>query len=915
MNAQEAAKIVDSGSYEGQDLDVLYQALQNDSRYSEQVKKLLLEMEYQLTRNRTKLYEAAIASSYLDEMNEEVSLDEDSMRKLEHIDFTETKSINGKTANVMVNKAQGEKVRKMIEDAARIETMSELRGMTSPESKAAQAFRAAGTIEEKRAIFEKTLHTNIDCAIVNMVLGADTYKRYAEGKAKCKNEDEAKAYLKNFANSLGKEVQSKFALVQQLGKKGEIKGKKGIVRIRLGMENAAAYCSGVWVRAGENLQVYKKNIADRIAQIDKKVSFLAGNGLERVKKNWDQLKSDNANLCDANNKRLAQKLERLEQNGKVVFGKVWDVTKKVAQAAWNNRRQILADTGAAMAYSAALGVGGSVALGAGVAYAGYTVWRRVIKPWKEQKKSGKPLDAKFWVKAAAGVGAAWLSFDIANHIAGMQNLADTALTQAAAEVAKARAARIAVATGGAVAGNAAGAVQAAISGDKKAVKSELKQLAFTAALSGLTVWATSYIGGDHGAETETPNHRDTPSVENSDTARATAPVDSLEMNTPSDTTDVNAPVDSLETRATADSVALRTPVDSTEMNTPSDTTDVNAPADTTDHATPVAEEQNSGAQTAEYDDYPWDFPDHNPEDSGITDKQFENLRKIIMSHADGDETVLDRMYHNAAANAEALSPDPNNPLTPEQVLFKFFRAGAWTAHEGGKGWGWVESGALKGELSAIWKAIGCGDEIDAAMLGKVKVLMGSVDKYGHLTNNIFESHPEFEKDYDFDEQGRMLGYSNKVLVGSSGDCHDGKLHWEEAAGREKVIDHTEEAPQPVTEPKTEVVHEPVARTSLGDREIVHEENAAVAEQVKEVVTEEPQKQEINIPVGVLHDESSQAGINGADVHERVSRGEDVGDVAAHKAALKGVARRMASKGALTQEELRALQEKLSSNTK
>jgi len=838
MKAEIAAKIVKDRSFDGQDLDELYEALHNNSEYAAEFSKLLQYLESQVLLDMKKLQDVGFAAEYLDKLDAApAELDQETITKLNSLEFTEPREVKGKAFDAKISsKAKQQKILDSIVGAARMRTLSELRGMNSPESIDAKRFRLAKDDEERKAIYNQTLKENIDSAITIMALGNDVSEQFNSlhsQLANMENEQEREKVQKEFFNNLSADVKKKFAAVSDLGKTAGAK-------LRIGLADAAAYCTSVYVRSTEELKSYKDHINNRFDKIERNVQRLP-NMASHGKEVWENGKEHLRNLFTRCDEHLSLGLDKMQRTGKVVFGNLWDITKKVAKGAWENKYKIAADTGAAMAYSAVLGSGlGAVAtVAAGAAYGGYVLWRRVVQPARDYKKKDKKLDAKFWVKAVAGVGAAYLSFDIANSVANSKDLVGAALTQAMDNVAKERAKRVALTTAGAISANVAGVIQAAVEGDKKQTKAELVQTVFTVGLSGLTAWISSHLGGgDHAASQENAND----SGGNED---AQLPETSPE-NGSEEIDHENTPEGTLPGE---DGNAL--PEEGSEENAPMPEPEV---------------------------EYPWDFPDQNPEDSGITDAQFENLRRIIMRHSNGDETVLNRMYHNAAANAAQFSLDPENPMTPEQLLFKFFRASAWTNHERANGWAFSETGAFGKELKALFGVLSCGDQMDSKLADRATAVLYTIRSNGSMdAKSAFALCPELEKYNDVAADGSIVGKTDAVLIGMHNDpCTEGK---------EVQFGHAPAPAPKVVVKEEEVVINETERENVGDtsreRMIERRDETPIQEtaltRAAPVVPSAPTAPELpKIGIGTSSLEGEDAGLKGATLAEQTKSGADVG---------------------------------------
>lgn len=885
MTPEIAAKIVEDGSFSGQDLDELYDALYGKKEYAALFSKLLIRIEDQVQLNMKNLQDAALAARSLEKLDAEAAqkevFDEESLQKLNNLAFTEKKEIKGKVGNFEITgKARRQDTLDMVKSAVRMATLTELRGMTPGESAAARDFRRAGSEEEKRRIYQQTLKSNLDYALIEMALGHETVEQIQQVADKDLTGEEAEKEYGKLLGGTSKAFKDTFEAIGKLGKKGKnADGKEGIVKLRVGQENAAAYCARVLVQSEGTLKSYKKDIANRVSRIESYLGRLASKESEKTKKVWNEGKESILNAFVQSNLALEKSFAVLEEKGRKACGAIWEVAKKTAQSAWDNRKQIATDIGAAMGYSAALGSGmtGLIIVGA-AGYAGYTVWRRVIKPYKELKSKGKPVDAKFIIKASTGVIAAVLSGG-AGVVAG--GLSHSAGSVVAEQLAATRLTRALVTSGGAVSANLAGAAQAAMSGDKKTRNQELRSAALVALTSLGTAWLSSRISewwhGNSGHE------------------------DALNNGSAGQQTDVShsggerqadAPVDSSDTGNADTNTGV-------EDNQDNSGIEDNQPAD---------DQSNSDTATPETD-YPWDFPDENPANSGITDDQFENLRRIMGKYSAGDEEVMDRMYHNAAANAAALSVDADNPLTPEQVLFKFFRASAWTNHERSNGWAFSETGAFGKELKAIFDTLGCDDEMSAEMQTRAAAVLGTIRSNGSMdAAAAFKLCPELAKYNEVAADGSIAGKTDAVLVGMHKDpCAEDKEVEFAHSGARQVQHEVEHEPE-VEEVQREVQREEIGDTSQEDRYINREEAAPVVEKV--TTRAAAPVQEENIGIGVGSNEGDDNGLAGAQDAAEVAAGKDVGDYQGNSGSIRRMARKLLKIGGISESQHAAINSKL-----
>lgn len=889
MTPEVAAKIVEDGSFSGQDLDELYDALYGKEEYAALFSKLLVRIEDQVQLNMKNLQDAAIAAKSLERLDAEAAqkevFDEESLQKLNNLVFTEKKEIKGKVGNFEITgKARRQDTLDMVKSAVRMATLTELRGMTPGESAAARDFRRATSEEEKRRIYQQTLKSNLDYALIEMALGHETVEQVQQVADKDLTAEEAEKEYGKLLGRTSKAFKDAFETIGNLGKKGKnAGGKEGIIKLRVGQENAAAYCARVLVQSEGTLKSYKKDIANRVSRIESYIGRLVSKESEKTKKVWNEGKEGILTAFAQSNDALEKGLAVLEEKGRKACGLVWNMAKKAAQSAWDNRKQIATDVGASMGYAAALGsgVGALIVVGA-AGYAGYTVWRRVIKPYKEQKSKGLPIDAKFIIKASTGVVAAVLVAGTGYAVAS--NISHSVGSTFAQQLAATRLTRTLVTSGGAVTANLAGAAQAAIQGDKKTRNQELRNAALVGLISVGTVWLSSRISEWWHGDSD---HKD--ALDNSSADRQT------------------------DTQHSDGGHQTDAPVDNSGTGNTHTGADANTGTEDNQDNSGIEDNQSAGDQSnshtaAPETDYPWDFPDENPANSGITDSQFENLRRIMGKYSAGDEEVMDRMYHNAAANAAALSVDADNPLTPEQVLFKFFRASAWTNHERSNGWAFSETGAFGKELKAIFDALGCDDKMSAEMQARAAAVLGTIRSNGSMdAAAAFKLCPELEKYNEVAADGSIVGKTDAVLIGMHKDpCADGKEVEFAHSGTPRVQHEVEHEPK-VEEVQREVQREEVGDTSQEDRYIDREEPEPVAEKVSTRAAPEPEE---NIGIGVGHNEGGDAGLAGAQDAAQVAAGKNVGDYQGKSGSIRRMAKKLLKAGGISESQHAAINSRL-----
>ena len=444
---------------------------------------------------------------------------------------------------------------------------------------------------------------------------------------------------------------------------------------------------------------------------------------------------------------------------------------------------------AAAGFAATVATGGTAALVGGAAYAAYTVGRRVIyEAYKQKKehpdKSYKEIytNGKFLTKAAFSVGAAAVSWGIASTAASVG--ADVA-TQTAAEVAKQLAAqkmaKRAVTVAGSVTGNIVGVATAK---DAEERKREWKSLGMSALGAAVTMFVAEACSDAHAGEnTVSLGHGGDESLSEHQI---------VEQGNKADR-------DSLLTQKRENES------DSLLVNK-GDTTQVD-----TSVANKVTTENSSvqAEQTTDVDNFEMkDFPEQWNENMGISRRQFETLKSWYDKLDTTDGAGMDRFYSHAAHYAAELSVDADNPMTAEQVLFKFSRLAAITSVKSGE-FGTIGTGSLGKQLEDIYHLLGCGDQLTAEQMETARKTLDicTLNEAGRAdgrmdADKFFAVAGAGYKGLPVDEDGTLTMTRRIRVIGEGTNCPDDKrVMYEEVKGGEerKIVEPIEpQKPIPAT---------------------------------------------------------------------------------------------------------------------
>lgn len=766
MNAKQAAELIRNGNFN--DADELYDALNGQKEYGDEFAKLLQHIETKVKLDMSLYAGLATSAKAVDELSAELNpLDEkdpafaDVRERLEKVELYQTVSENGKEVSKAVEGNARDKMIAQIVAAAKLEADSELRGASSPESPAAKKFMNAADAEAKKAVYRETLNEKIDLALLQSFLTAETTKinREMENKYsgdKKKADEEAQILL----SARTKEIKEKITNL----------GKTTAEKLSISVEGAIGYCANMSAQAEERLVEYKNNVKKIADRINQGFAKLKDQG-KTLRSQWQKARAGANKVFENCNKKMSDRIVAFNEGCKHVWENKYEIALNVAKNIYNHKYEIGADMVAAAGFAATVATGGTTALVGGAAYAAYTVGRRVIyEAYKQKKehpdKSYKEIytNGKFLTKAAFSVGAAAVSWGIASTAASVG--ADVA-TQTAAEVAKQLAAQKMIRRGltvtGSVTSNIVGVATAKNAEERQ---KEWKSLGMSALTGAVAMFVAEACSNDHAGEWDKNR---------------------LEM--PRSGSDEQL----------ADTAVVHQPVDTTKVQTvlPED--------QKVDQGT----EDIKVEQEADTDSFEMkDFPEHWNENMGISRRQFETLKSWYDKLDTTEGAGMDRFYSHAAHYAAELSVDSNNPMTAEQVLFKFSRLTAITSVKSGE-FGTIGTGSLGKQLEDIYHLLGCGDQLTAEQMETARKTLDicTLNEAGRAdgrmdADKFFAVAGAGYRGLPVDEDGTLTMTRRIRVIGEGTNCpEDKRVMYEEVKGGEerKIVEPiAPQKPIPVT---------------------------------------------------------------------------------------------------------------------
>lgn len=480
--------------------------------------------------------------------------------------------------------------------------------------------------------------------------------------------------------------------------------------------------------------------------------------------------------------QLRGQIEKFNQKATSLWGKTYTIRKNIVANLKDNKWMHIANTAGTAAVAVAGMTASAPAVGAAIgAYAVYSaagawVWPVVAEARKMQREAvakgeEKPAFGKVWKEAwsklkndknyknRAKIGT------VAGIIGGMVGFGGTSIgVNTVAQRGIAALSRMA----GSLSAQTMAYVNArqdykkdANEENKAKLKAAGVSLGIGAVISGLSAWF---------------------SVDRM--ASVNSPVLDNVAPTPAPQTPI-MPADSIHVTAPADSLDIAVPADSLNVAVPADSLNIAAPADTLNAGVSVGDPAAEMPAEPEYHYEFVDFPSEYNAEMGITEGQFNNLRKLY------SESDLTRMYSNL--NQPGVM-DNFDGMTKEQVLFKWSKLDAYTDRVR-----WDESAqqyvSIQGakryhfedEMTWLNKLINCDDTVlTAEQYAKINDALATIDDRGGY-------------------HGPGYVPTNNYHVAGAGveDCGEGQ---ENHFNRGGVIKEPE--PEPQSEPRVEPQPEP-----------------------------------------------------------------------------------------------------------
>ena len=141
---------------------------------------------------------------------------------------------------------------------------------------------------------------------------------------------------------------------------------------------------------------------------------------------------------------------------------------------------------------------------------------------------------------------------------------------------------------------------------------------------------------------------------------------------------------------------------------------------------------------------------------------------------------MDRFYSHAAHYAAELSVDSDNPMTAEQVLFKFSRLAAITSVKSGE-FGTIGTGSLGKQLEDIYHLLGCGDQLTAEQMETARKTLDicTLNEAGRAdgrmdADKFFAVAGAGYKGLPVDEDGTLTMTRRIRVIGEGTNCPDDK---------------------------------------------------------------------------------------------------------------------------------------------
>ena len=698
--AQKAANEVKKGHLD--DVDELYAALKRSDKHKKEFETLLNHIQDK-TKKDIDLYKGlADSAQAVDKLNAEINpLDDkdeffaDMRKKLSRIEFYQTVEENGKSIVKVVAKEDSDQMIAQIIAAAKMEANVDLRGATNQESVDAQKFMNASEAE-KKSIYKDKIKEKVDLAIIQSILIKEheritreldeKYLKYEQNKDK-KNEAQSPEKIKEILAEKEKELKEILAkkekeIAEKINKLSDNLSEK----ISIGVDAAAYYCATAAAGIENKLAEYKTNIKNIAIRVNKGLAKLKDKGRDLCKQ-WQKVRTQANKTFEACNKKLADGIVAFNESCKHIWKNKYEIAANVAKKLYDKKYEIGADMLAAAGFAFGVATGGVAAGVAGGVYAAYTIGRRVVyEAYKQKKenpqKSYKEIysNKKFITKAVFTTIAAGVSCAIAGTAASTG--AEVIVTETAKQIAAQKMIRRGVNLGGSVASNIVGVVNAK---NKDERKHEIKSLGLSVLGAAAAMYAAEI--SDFDKEQTEIGHDDAKII---DEHQKLDDAKIVEEHQKSDDAKI---VEEHQESGKAKNTEEIAAENKGEVQ----------------NKKPDNDEEYLGDLTM------LEFPNEWNENMGISSRQFETLKNWYDKLDTTDGAGMDVFYTHASKYAASLSIDTNNPMTAEQVLFKFSRLAAITSVKTGE-YGTIGTGTLGKQLNNIYHLLGCDDKLTAEQM-------------------------------------------------------------------------------------------------------------------------------------------------------------------------------------------------------
>ncbi len=753
ITIQKAIEAVTNKDFESYDLQELYKVLESDGNHPALLTELLKEIKTKAEQEFAQINALTQSAQFVKEYSKSEEIYDrsnpaykESWELLDNFYYTyEKKDVEGDLVTHEWVNAGARNVQNRIVDAANLRTMSALRGS---DKDLAKKFREARNEADRKKIYEAALKDAISTAVYTIAISEDANKLCKDLALEGRTLEEIETTLEASGRDVNADVKEKIKKIMS-GEGGELTENDTI-----------NYCTGSMVVAQDDLEASKKEFAEKAKFLDFASKIIPDSD---VAQSWKSQKfgisKDNID-CHKDTKATINKVTNA---AKKLWGNRVDISKAVWKGIKENKLKIarnMSASGGLIAISA-FDLTGTTALLLTGAYVVNTVYDRVSGVIKEERKKNPEVTFKQIIKKprniakiGAGVliagvgGAAGCSMAGYGQIFGGvgQTLATSPLARSMSTTAISSL------------GNVVGIATAE---DKQDKVSDSIGLAFSLSAGGL---AMLLRGTDNSIKQEVGKAVSSTIIDDKVSDNPVIITDSTAIAEKVRDTLNGLRLDSL-TKDGVDSTKVSGLRDTLKVNV-ADSTKVSGLRDTLNSNVADTPAVSGEEVTGNADNFATAFPTKYSKDMGISMEQFINLKKIILKN--GDDNLLNTLYYNASRYASALSMDANNPLTAEEVLFKFTRAGAWTTKMDADFWSSSATGIYGEEIDGLkFLLSGCSKEVlDAKNLDSAKAVLASIRPNGSIDfDKMVEIDPTAAKYNARAEDGSLVGTTRNVLVG------------------------------------------------------------------------------------------------------------------------------------------------------